>query len=241
MLSIQRRERLRYLIEKWLLLSSPSVSMTEVTGYLAMIFGVTIPMLADPTTYPMPCTAPMPYVQDVHDIVSLLMRYVPFNSAVHHTCDLASFEVLLLFCTSTKSQAKIAQYIPFVKLLPTQVAFAMRKGLLRQDTRIGPMIFPSCTLEYWSDDSGIAGFLFGSAKKIYNPHYFEMLDFISMEEMTWEMDPHHFSAEFGSKSWQKKEFRCMKQVSARIQRRKDLREGRAAGVVLPCRKSGTNN
>ena len=62
------------------------------------------------------------------------------------------------------------------------------------------MPFPSCTLEYWSDDSGIGGFLFGRSNKVYNPHYFETLDFISAEVLTWEMDPHHVMVEYGSKS-----------------------------------------
>ena len=179
--------------------------MNKVTGYLAMIFGITLPMPMVPTIYPMPHMSPMPYVQDVHNIVSLLLRYIPFNSTIHCMYDLASFEVLLLFCTSSKNWAKLAQYIPFVKLFPTQVAFAIRKGLLRGDTRIASLVFPSCVLEYWSDDTGIAGFLFGSAEKIYNPHYYEMLDFISTEELTWDMDPHHVLVKYGSKSWQKKE------------------------------------
>ena len=103
--------------------------------------------------------------------------------------NLASFEVLLLFCNTSKDWAKLAQYIPFVKLFPTQVLATTRKGLLWSDTRIESLIFPSCVLEYWSDDSGLAGFFFRSSKKIYNPHYFETLDFISAEELTWEKDP----------------------------------------------------
>ena len=85
---------------------------------------------------------------NVHDAVSFLMRYTPFDPKVHRAYDLASFEVLLLFCTNSKNQAKLAQYIPLVKLYPTQVTFAIRKGLLRSDTRIGPLIFPLCALEY---------------------------------------------------------------------------------------------
>ena len=101
-----------------------------------------------PTTYPMPATSPVPYVQDVHDIVSLLLRYVPFDPFIHRTMNLASFEVLLLFCSTSKDRAKLAQYIPFVKLFPTQTLAVIRKGLLRSDMRIEPILFPLCMLEY---------------------------------------------------------------------------------------------
>ena len=111
------------------------------------------------------------------------------RTVIHRAMNLASFEVLLLFCNTSKDWAKLAQYIPFVKLFPTQVLATTRKGLLWSDTRIESLIFPSCVLEYWSDDSGLAGFFFRSSKKIYNPHYFETLDFISAEELTWEKDP----------------------------------------------------
>ena len=206
MLSIQRQEKLRYLTEMWLHLSSRSVSMTEVTGSLAMIFGIILQMPVVPTTYPMPGTSPVPYVQDVHDIISYLIRYVPFDPSIHHPMNLAFFEVLLLFCCISKDRAKLAQYIPFVKLFPMQTLALINKGLLRSDTRIGPMLFPSCALEYWSDDSGLAGFFFRSSEKVYNLHYFETLDFISTEELTWEKDPQHVSVEFRSKSWKKKEY-----------------------------------
>ena len=76
MLSMQRQERLRYLTKMRLHLSSHSVSTTEVTGCLATIFDITLQMPAVPTTYPMPAMSPVPYVQDVHDIISLLLRYV---------------------------------------------------------------------------------------------------------------------------------------------------------------------
>ena len=103
------------------------------------------------------------------------------------------------------------------------------------------MLFPSCALEYWSDDSGIAGFLFGSSEKIYNPHYFETLDFISVEELTWEMDPHHVSAEYRSKSWQKKELRQMKWITRQAIKRQEKKESRALGLLPPHHKPGTNN
>ena len=155
--------------------------------------------------------------------------------------NLASFEILLLFCCTKKDRAKLAQYIPFVRLFPTQTLVAVNKELLRSDTRIGPMLFPSCALEYWSDDSGLAGFFFGSSKKIYNPHYFETLDFISAEELTWEMDPEYVSVEFGSKSWQRKEFRRMRWASRKIAKKEEKKEGRAKGILPPRRRPGTNN
>ena len=163
-------------------------------------------MLVLDMNYPMLHTSPIPYIQDVHEIILHLLHYISFNATKHHALDLASFHILLLFCTS-KNKPVLASHVPYLLLSNLQVLAAVNAHLLDLNTRIKPLVFPSCALEYWSETSdGLAGYFFRSSQKLVNLHYFLNLDFISAETVGWEKDPDHILVKYGSKSWQRKEF-----------------------------------
>jgi len=191
----QRQERLLYATEKCLLLTSPWVSTNTATGFLAKIFGNTLPTRMVPV-YPIHPSSPVPYVRDVLEYVFA----VNFDSKIHRRFDPYSFQTTLFFCTNTSpedyAQFQLSSYIPFVQLpLEFQVASYVKYP------------FPSCALKSLSYYSNSFVEVIGSSTELSNLHYFFKLDFESAEEMDWQCSQGYRGVEYLSKEGQQKENR----------------------------------
>ena len=186
----RRQEKLLYAIEKRLLLTSPWVSTTTATGFLAKIFGNILPIRAVPV-YPMPLSSPVPYVRDAFEYLSVIQ----ISNTLHRRFDYTSFQTLLLFCTTTSpedsAQLRLTSHIPFIRIpLEIQVASYVKYP------------FTSCALISLSCYMNSFAEFLGTATEIPNPHYFSELDFESAEEMEWQQSAGYHGVEYLSKEGQ---------------------------------------
>ena len=201
-----------------------------VTGFLAKIFGNTLPTQTLPG-YPMNHSSPIPYVRDVVDYLPKIC----FDPRIHRYFDEYSFQTTLIFCNTMHSaenhvQLQLCSYIPFVRIpVEFQVASYIKYP------------FPSCALKNLSYYSNSFAEMVGSATELPIPHYFAEMDFTSAEELDWQRTPGYYGVEYLSKEGQRKENQKDRTSMKRYQRRAENQDRHLMGLLPLRRKAGTHN